>query len=1148
MRLSRTERRAQTSEYNNNVSRAEEVRRDIFETNRENLSLDYYRKRYDALPPELKPFFRTPEEMQNDPVFIKYTSELAQYKEQEKENNAYQHAIRLWQNKISYYWYRGKPEYKYLKSLWDKYGNYDRMIAEREQNAQQQKLQEINKKLFGEGGTWTEFNVVNGKDIPVSQTVYYGGVGYKFDISKMPASEKLIYKNSGDKVEVIAVRSAFFNKVLALEDYKKAVDKYNTDNDPKTLQAQARQYLTDYNTSLNKNPQVSDGLFSNIVKYYNVVRLSTAFGSNTDLLESDAKKINDIRQTQGFGLVVPFAYRNEIIKAYDEKKAMDVKAQDDIKKFNELNEIVNKAPENLKFYVQQEGLNMLGKKGIKTTYDTKTSSFRITTEALPEFEKRVSQDYVNIELLDKANKNPTIKITPPLKMTTIDEKSGYKNPYVIDTGFKPPTMAQYVRGINQFSVRVTEAYFIGKAVGLAFGGIVKGGSYAYKSLGGGLTYEATTTGSTATAYISKSVSVSKTLSESPAGVIWKPAIYSKLVKGTIIAGLTAGYGYTKYQQYMAYQDKYGKYGKELAIIDITGETTGYGIAIGQQMYNQREVIKNNELIKEQNKLREDLKNQYENLKRYGDYSEKASIDYKQAGKGNAVKLSDKQMDDLSKEYAKVTGVSDKEAKTILKEKTFYRVTKSITDTDIPSTKRAIQTYKTGKVTTGDDTLKYSRYGFTDTIETEKGVKEVAFEFNFNSGRISKIKLITTIKEDQYAVSNIFEKVRVSKANPKANMRLKETILTKMDDLKIEQLGDIKVSNFKTTNKILSTYPYGKEKMTLEEVQDIGFDNNALKSFNKLWKKANIGESVMLNTRIQKPIYYKSGTETFRIEDEYKILQSGIGKKDTTLKNIISELGDDYFKDQVKTKLPKKPAVSISDMLSLPKEKPMSARSSALVKDIIKKNALTTSLKTSSVAPLISKPELSYKINLKNIMIEKASTKEALALMTDLGVKTIQKQKLRSMIKEDLLVKDAQITAGIQAQSQKQDLGTKQPLMSFSQSSSQTPISPSPFVMPDIPIPEIPAFDTPLIPPAVIWGFPEPHRKPKLKKLIKGKRITEIAILPDFTSRIIGLEPKSVNLKNLDKEVRAIQTGFEIRSGAKIKGFKQPDLMREIVWQ
>lgn len=61
-------------------------------------------------------------------------------------------------------------------------------------------------------------------------------------------------------------------------------------------------------------------------------------------------------------------------------------------------------------------------------------------------------------------------------------------------------------------------------------------------------------------------------------------------------------------------------------------------------------------------------------------------------------------------------------------------------------------------------------------------------------------------------------------------------------------------------------------------------------------------------------------------------------------------------------------------------------------------------------------------------------------------------------------------------------------------------------------------------------------KEKLKK--KLRRTPEImGLFPDFTSRALGLAPKEVSLKQALKDIEKLQSGFEIRTGARLKGMK-----------
>lgn len=75
-------------------------------------------------------------------------------------------------------------------------------------------------------------------------------------------------------------------------------------------------------------------------------------------------------------------------------------------------------------------------------------------------------------------------------------------------------------------------------------------------------------------------------------------------------------------------------------------------------------------------------------------------------------------------------------------------------------------------------------------------------------------------------------------------------------------------------------------------------------------------------------------------------------------------------------------------------------------------------------------------------------------------------------------------------------------------------------------------------------------KKKIKAKAKKRGIENFALLPDFTSRAIGLAPKEFgSVKDAMREIKMLQTGFGIRRGGRIKGFSPVDeksLMRGIM--
>jgi hypothetical protein len=143
-----------------------------------------------------------------------------------------------------------------------------------------------------------------------------------------------------------------------------------------------------------------------------------------------------------------------------------------------------------------------------------------------------------------------------------------------------------------------------------------------------------------------------------------------------------------------------------------------------------------------------------------------------------------------------------------------------------------------------------------------------------------------------------------------------------------------------------------------------------------------------------------------------------------------------------------------------------------------------------------------------------------ALKTDLKVKQSLKTNLKLDIKTDprikQIIKQAQATKTAQA-------GRVSPTTNLG--FSPTPIS--------IRTPTIPTFTTPNIP-TTPFAFTFPLAKQKVKKKLKKKRsVQELALLPDFTARALGLEPKALTQQQALKELKQVKTGLEVRRSIKL---------------
>ncbi|RLF57462.1 MAG: hypothetical protein DRN27_07725 [Thermoplasmata archaeon] len=175
-----------------------------------------------------------------------------------------------------------------------------------------------------------------------------------------------------------------------------------------------------------------------------------------------------------------------------------------------------------------------------------------------------------------------------------------------------------------------------------------------------------------------------------------------------------------------------------------------------------------------------------------------------------------------------------------------------------------------------------------------------------------------------------------------------------------------------------------------------------------------------------------------------------------------------------------------------------------VKDLIKvKNLDLTLSKVGQLSSIASMSELKSKIKLKS----------------DLKVAN----QLKIKIAEDVMVKTAQLPALKSSPTLKSQLKTLlqlEPVM--------TGISPP---TPSFKPPKIPSFRPPTPTPIVVLF---PSAKGRGSNASLKKAISEVAYLPDFTSRTLGLKAEIITEKQAQAKLKKLLTGLEIRRGVKIK--------------
>jgi hypothetical protein len=143
--------------------------------------------------------------------------------------------------------------------------------------------------------------------------------------------------------------------------------------------------------------------------------------------------------------------------------------------------------------------------------------------------------------------------------------------------------------------------------------------------------------------------------------------------------------------------------------------------------------------------------------------------------------------------------------------------------------------------------------------------------------------------------------------------------------------------------------------------------------------------------------------------------------------------------------------------------------------------------------------------------------------------------VKLQLKEMQQLKVNQISSQLLKQQLKQNTAQRTaPLLRF-----QTPQLELNLLMPRLNVPTMRTPPVKAFPKMFLFGDEELKAKIKAKK--KSKAIDSFALLPDFTSRAIGLAPKEFgSVKDAMKEIKMLQTGFGIRTGGRIKGYSPID--------
>lgn len=804
-------------------------------------------------------------------------------------------------------------------------------------------------------------------------------------------------------------------------------------------------------------------------------------------------------------------------------------AEEQAELIGELGLLTEQAPEEIQYEVQQKGIDILGQRGVEATFDDKTGLIKFTSGALKpsksyniyEYEKAKAFDERNLDKpyvfkFDTPERKENISLPFQTRGTAIYDPStkSYKAPTTEvtipakSTTISPATVGV---GLRIAGTKALEFYLVGKGIGAVAGGIGKGAKGLYSGLGGGLRItDATVRGGTVYASVTQSTIVGGRTAQ----ILKATGTGALFVAG---AGLyTAG----KIQQKKQYEAAYGDVGADVFKYETIGELAGLGILLGESAYKSAQQRRINEEIARKNYERQLKAQRLRNIRDYGQYSQYAKVSYQGAGRGQ--KLTEAQAKELAKLYAEATGVSKAKATTLVKEGALYRQTLRV------GSPAGFKPYVTDK------------YALVSSTKTASGSRELAFEFTKRGSRLQNIIIKTTTGKGRYALTSVFEKARYTPLQPDKNLRLQKTIISKIVKSRGTQIGSQTIRGFDVENRLVQSYPYGKERLQVGEALKLGLPKYAEKDLAAIFKKAGVSARTsalpIKNLRIEQPFFRDvgGGLKVAR-EGQYQFIQAGKGGRQVALKNILRDIDFKQLETVLRANRRRTP-LSVTFGSQVPtQQQTLSALTkggSAAVSKSAGQQVAQTTVKNVAISPSV---QADLKIRITEKLLTGVSTSSAQsqapaltsALAGALGLRS--KQQLKSELRAK------QVTQQVQQLRVAQD--TQQ--VQAQQSRQIAPNVPT-FPDPTISIREIiPTTTTttrvpPTRPAAIV--LPNIERLLRERRARKGEKGVDVDfLLPDFATRILGLSPEVVGSeKDALREIRRIKTGLELRRGLVIR--------------
>lgn len=840
---------------------------------------------------------------------------------------------------------------------------------------------------------------------------------------------------------------------------------------------------------------------------------------------------------------------NIALEAVISERQKNVEASKQAGFISDLSSLTENAPESIQYEVQQRGLKLLSDRGIESTYDEGTGVISFSSDEL-----KPSRTY-NVYELEKAKKfdlehadkpyvftlsspERTVKLSLPYQSRgtlVYDPSSGEYKSSTTDVIIpeKNTLISPVSFGVKSriIATKAAEFYIVGKAIGGVINSVTKGASYAYDSVGGGLKIvNMGVKGSGAYAYVEPQT----------------PSFVGNALKITASGGLlvasTGLYTASKVKQYEEYVGSYGDVGSEAFKYETFGELLGLGALVAENMYNKEQERSLREEAERRKYLRNLEVERAKNIKKYGQYSEYAKTEYYGTGAGKRVELTDKESKALAKIYSDITGVSQDKALIEIRESGVYQ-------------RRLIVGSPSGL-----NPYESSRFEVVFGSRSDKGIGELSLEFSRGNGRITNPILKATTTSGDYSITSVFEKSKFNSAKPNEALRLQKTLVSKIVESKSFTSGGTRVTGFRIDSRLLGNYPLGNDKFTFKEALNIAnqeFSEGELTSFfESAGSDASISPKPTVGLRVEKQVVGTfKGFKGQKLLEEYVFVQAGEGKRQLPLKNLLKDVNYNSLAKAQSFMYGKNPSTTSSFegsytdnnvVLENINEEQFFGKNGndgiSVAKATISKN---NKISIPSYNPIVISPTIPGDVKMR--IIEKLSSESVASSVRSKGSEQVltligllglsKKKKLRGEIKA---IKERQISDVIKGVISATDTVTlSDSAKDYAYGSYYS--TPKEFVFSPI-IPEvynepvIPNRPTRIIPPSkVAYSFDSDRIQKKIiNRKSRKKGIEEFYLVPDFASRILGLEPETVGSeKEALKVIGRINTGLELRRGLRI---------------